>query len=485
MRILLFILVSLNFSFANGKEQFSLTKRKITKSIDIDASIEILNQSLKLVRYHFKEDSLVTKSKLISSNFYLLQHLVSKYKREFNACDYTEDRELSYCYENYLIQVARSAYKQKKIDKIQYKSLALIATYIKFENGLLKLVEPKVSRRKQRKSLKNYLPGFCAYMQNLNYFTYKRQQNEKDPELSEEVLGVINIFYSRKIKKIGKLSEHEYLFANFNRLQIMEMADLLNQTTNMMTAKSGEILLQHEDYSSIYEQIEEKENKIDELIRLVTLSSEEVARVYYDKQITKISEDIITLRKEVALFDLQDQIEKAKTRKQEIYKEIIKEEEQSRRTSLYMEIKELDELIKTKNEEILSKSTVVKLTHGDIYTFTMNWLKQQLHDRKVIKSKASQLFGTNASFGDLVMAGFVSGQVDGEVIKAILELPDMHENYQTPIKQALSIGSSIGRMFLTINPITSPYATLAFVLFDALRNKKQMERKRANEAHLI
>ena len=133
----------------------------------------------------------------------------------------------------------------------------------------------------------------------------------------------------------------------------------------------------------------------------------------------------------------------------------------------------------------MTKSTRVQLTHGDIYKFTMNWLKIELNNRKNKKEKRSQLYKTNTSFGDLVMAGYVTGIVEGEVIKSILEFPEMHENYVTPLKQALRLAGSIGRMFLTINPITSPYATLGFVMFDALKNKKRVERELSNEAHLI
>ena len=44
--------------------------------------------------------------------------------------------------------------------------------------------------------------------------------------------------------------------------------------------------------------------------------------------------------------------------------------------------------------ELETKSTRVELSHGDIYTFTMNWLKVELNNRKFLKLKRSRLFKT-------------------------------------------------------------------------------------------
>jgi hypothetical protein len=462
-----------------------VSNRKIRKTMDIGSSIKIVQEELALLRRAYRTDTSEVRAKLHRNNFFFMKSLYNRFSKELNACPFSTDKALTKCFGYYFKYMAKKAGKTKQLDKIQWKSIKLFSTYIQFTDGKFKLVQPKMSKSQKKRSLERYLPGLTAYMQNINYFKYKRKQDEKEEELNSEVLDTINVYYMRKLKKIGKITENEYLFANFNRLQIIEMSKLLDKTLNMMTASSGEILLQHEDFSEFYEQINDKEKEIDSIIRKITTAKDQQARDFYDRQIKDISEDIIALRREVSLFDLQDQIDEAKEKKSLIYTTLVSIEDDLDRRDAYREIQILDKLIKEKNQEIMSKSTRVQLTHGDIYKFTMNWLKIELNNRKNLKDKRSQLYKTNTSFGDLVMAGYVSGMLDGEVIKSILELPELHENYVSPLKQVLRIAGTIGRMFLTINPITSPYATLGFVLFDALKNKKKMEREIANEAHLI
>jgi hypothetical protein len=462
-----------------------VSKRKIRKSIDIEASLEIVKEELSFLRRAYNNDDAEIRKRLHRNNFFFMSAVTKRFTEELNACPFSTDRALKKCFSYYFRYLAKKARKTRKLDKIQWNSLKLLSTYIQFDKGSFKLIPPKLSKFRQKRSLDRYLPGLAAYMQNINYFKYKRKQDQKEEELNKEVLDTINVYYMRKIKKVGKITEDEYLFANFNRLQIIEMSKLLDKTMNMMTASSGEVLLQHQDFSEFYTQIEEKEQEIDSLILKITTAKDQVARDYFDRQIKTLSKDIIALRKEVSLFDLQDQIDKAKEQKSLLYTSLVSIQQDSDRRDTYLEIKKLDKLIKDKNREIMASSTRVQLTHGDIYKFTMNWLKIELDNRKNMKEKRSQLYKTNTSFGDLVMASYVTGLLDGEVVKAILELPEMHENYVTPLKQVMRIAGSIGRMFLTINPITSPYATLGFVLFDALKNKKKMEREIANEAHLI
>ncbi|MCT4642305.1 MAG: hypothetical protein N4A33_08415 [Bacteriovoracaceae bacterium] len=472
-KLLLILMMASSFSFAEK------AKRKDILNIDLLKAIEITKESFKYVRNSYKNDSLELRTKLIDNSFFLTRYLTMQFKKQLNSCPYETDINIQKCYKLILKKISKVGLKKDFLTKIESESIALISRQLIVENKMIKL-NPEQSKKKKDQ----YLPTFSKYLKNINYFVYKREQNEIEP-FNNEVIDTVNKYYVRKIKKIGKITEFEYLFANYNRLQIMEMANLLDQTINMMSSKSGEVVLQHEDYSQIFAEIDEKENKLNEFIDRSRNSSDLRMKDYYDRQISKLSKEILALRKEVSLFDLQEQIQNAKEKKLSIYNLLVEADSDTDRDTLYTQLQDIDLKIKDLNDEILSKATRVKLTHGDIYKFTMNWLKVELNERRKNKERFSKLYGTYASFGDLIMAGYVSGIVDGQIIKAIVELPEVHENYKTPFQQALKIGGKVARMFLIINPITSPYATLAFVIFDALKNKKIVERERANDAHLI
>ncbi len=377
-----------------------------------------------------------------------------------NTHDQTE------CFRYYFRRLNRYSFQAKVIDQVTYRLMRAMINRSYFNNNNFITVRQRPIL--QRYSLTGYL------------LTKKQVQNLRKAPLSQEVSQLANRYYNRRIRGLGQISIEEYLPLHYSRIQLVNMGSLLNQTINMMSTSVGYVHLflkdDEEDYKlRIYRQ------ELNDLVNRIHFSFRDDEIREFDQRIKVLSKKISQLEQDSYFQDLKRQLTQLQSQESLVIRQISKAKEKEQRQRYYQEIRELQQGVRAIEREIAQYRKDVPLSHHDIYKFSISYLEYNLK----VEQTRGYLKGKNVSLGDVVMAAYMTGILDQEILLSLLQMDVLQEGWEPGWKKAGRIAISATRTLLVLTPLTSVYASLAFIIYDSIKNVESLRRNNADEAHLL
>lgn len=380
------------------------------------------------------------------------------------------DSEKTTCFYENFSELNRISYQDKVIDKVTYSYLNDLIRRASFKNNVINI---KFGKKGRSASIVDYL---VRKNQILNLKKGKTGERELDPE----VLKLANRYYKRKIPGVGRVTMEEYMYYTYSQQQQMNMANLLHQSIHMMNSSKAEILIFLKDDDEDY-YLREYEMEVKDLVNKITFITDEDQVNAMDKKIIELSHKIKELEDKSLFIKLNNELTSFQQEQAMIISMIARIDEQAKRLESYEKIQSLKSKIKAVEAKLAEYKKSIELSNHDIYKFTISYLEYNIQK----ESFKGYLKGTNANLGDLVMAGYLTGKLDKEILKALFNMRELQENWEPGWKKAGRIMASAAKSLLILTPLTAPYASLAFVVFDSIKNIKNSRQDQIDDAHLL
>jgi hypothetical protein len=430
-----FLVSALSFhSFSND----ILSEKKLTyyeeardslNDWELESSIFDLYRHIEKTRVLFKGEDSSLKEKLFYTTHDFLKSYTNTLFRKYGICLFKKVEKRSECIRENLEEIAEEAYDEFGLDKIVYLNLikASEVLYLDEENRLYF----NISELKEDPDHEfNKVPDLARYLKDLNYFKKVRKDITLIGDYDGEVFSLVTELYPRESDDLGDLTQVEYLFTYFTKMQINIMGKMIEDMMDTVTSYRGEFVAYKDDPTEFIEEIQKGEKEFLALI-------EKMARTNSSEERNYVLEEV------------------------------------------YQKKESLDKIKKQQNSNLIR----YELSPSDIGRFALNFLRQELNRERTAKD--GRLRNVYARLSDLVLAAYITSRIDGETFLAMLEMPELRENHKGFWEKAGEITWGVARMTLSIIPVTAPYIALAYVIKNSYDQRKELENEMAEETHLI
>ncbi len=401
-------------------------------------------------------------------------------KNELHLCEdkgASHSKESLKCLKRGLLEIAHTAYNEKIISPIEHEQIAILLRKLTLkDDGKLefKKIEPSLLENLLgRSGRRTLVPSLSTYESRANHFRRLRIENGRPESLDPEVNSLLRKLYHRKIVSLGRVSPDQYLLARYSVTQINLMSELLTDTLRWMDDRAmGQILL---DSSGV----EVRKDRINGLKdRYVRLS----IRGASPAELRALSDEISSLENEVSAQDTLARILALRDEAYQVARNISESPSPDELPSLRARLSSLEQELELLQEQLESERLTLPLSAGDLHRASMNRLEAQMES---MRRRPGALERFDGNLADLLVAGYLTGAVDGAELKAILSVPDFVEHHESFLLKSGKLVWRAGRMYLMLNPYTVIPTTMISVVVSALQQKKEYERASARKTHLI
>lgn len=381
------------------------------------------------------------------------------------------------CLKGRLRDIIEYAFSVKSITSIEHAQLRdLIRKLTLQDDGKLgfRPIHPSLPERLLARSGKRTLvPVLSGYEAKANHFRRLRAANGKAEALDPEVLALLKKVYHRRIITLGRVTPDQYLLAKYSLTQINLMSELLSETMRWMDNRAlGQILLD----SSGTEAKKEKISRLqDEYIRAATRGAPAT-------ELGPLSHEIATLKNELSAQDTLTRILNLREDRYRVAKTLAESTDSGESNALRARLLESDQELEALNEQLEAERVTLSLSVGDLHRLALNHLETRI---EALRRRPGALERFNGNLADLLVAGYLTGALDGAELKATLSIPDFVEHYESFLRKSGNLLWRAGRMYLMLNPYTVIPTTMISVVASALQQKKEYERAAAKKSYLI
>lgn len=134
------------------------------------------------------------------------------------------------------------------------------------------------------------------------------------------------------------------------------------------------------------------------------------------------------------------------------------------------------EIVKSNGEKV-----TVPINPEDMYRMSIRLLDLRIDE----EGRNGILKGKGVQYGDLILAGLATGELDQEIVKTLITLPELREYHVTTGSKLKAIGMQLGRTALMVNPVTLPFATVGMIIIESIQRKKAYEKSMADKTHMF
>lgn len=465
-----------------------------------DPGVSLLTEHLSRVRLAETrdEDDLVLYSDLTA----FLSDLVAKLRSEAGFCESetkagASDKKLGSCFRREFSELSRRAHAAGSIDEVTRASLNELTSYFISEKSEFKIAVPDPKdpnaferflnhfKRKRLPKGKVGLPGLLGYIQLKNLFSFRRAELSSTKNLSPGLLEKMAKLYPRRIKGVGRANPEEYMLSKYSRPQVYVLSDLMQKTVAYRSSNEGKAVLAIKGYKEEFTKIDELEGEITNAVNSVAEKSGD----YLDPSIFSSVQaeidgkrkKILEIRSRITPLVQEEIIRKSSLEIQALQDQLVRTVCEEDRDALYWKIETSKKAIKDAQALIDSEYVSMVLSQDSVRNLSMNWLHLHLADER----RVGLLRGTDPTFGDVVSAALLTGEVRAELIEAILDLDVFKEPKNLQLKQWGSVAFSIVKTLSYLNPYTAAAMTVGSVIFDSLKNQKAYAKEQAKGNELI
>jgi hypothetical protein len=303
-----------------------------------------------------------------------------------------------------------------------------------------------------------------------------------DPSLAERVEEA----YFRKMKGLGsvgagRIGPEEYLAARFNRIQLNVLSGMLTTLIDRMNHSSGRILLDRPDFASRAARAEILEQELVDLaLRLAFAEAQETQQILAEiaAKRTELASERSGLEADALFIRLQTKKGERDLAIGSLLAPGLEAVELQRRAG---EVERLDNEVKEIEAKLAEERNVLPLAPSDVDRIAVKALKIELREA----TERGAFRGVNLSLGDVVMAAWVSGEIDSELLEACLDTDPLKEPREKFLVKVASRAWRIGQAVAMINPTSAYAVTIASVVLASIEQKKETKRRQADEGSLV
>ena len=93
--------------------------------------------------------------------------------------------------------------------------------------------------------------------------------------------------------------------------------------------------------------------------------------------------------------------------------------------------------------------------------------------------------GITPSYGDIITAAYIRGDIDTNILKAVLQAKELDEYFESTALQVAKLVWSSSKVLLLINPYTSTFYIVGTIVVESIHRKKEYEDAQARKSHIF
>jgi hypothetical protein len=207
-----------------------------------------------------------------------------------------------------------------------------------------------------------------------------------------------------------------------------------------------------------------------------------VARGAAPTELLPLRDEISSLENEISEKDTFNRILNLREERYQLAMSLAESRDSAEGSSLRAHLSVLEQQLEALNEQLESERITLRISAGDLHRLSMNHLETQI---EIMRRKPGTMGNFDGNLADLLVAGYLTGALDGAELKAALSIPDFAETHESVLLKSGRLIWRAGRMYLMLNPYTMIPTTMVTVVVSALQQKKEYERATAKKTHLI
>lgn len=420
------------------------------------AAVQIVKDHLERVRPKFAGEKTVPGRPLFTNAFIMVASIIKTWETELHLCQFPGDDDRTDCFQDNLERFAKRARKDGSIDSISAFEFKLFAEAVEFKNGKLSFNAEVLSE-----TAKDYptVPNFSTYLTTRNTLKRVREEITQTANLEDKVLKAIRETYRREVQDIGDVTLDEYVLATYSEMQVKTLGKLMAEMSKMKSGFDVRMVISQSD-------------------------SEEFERLKRTKQA-----EIEATQKEIdiviaAFSKVNGSDSSSASNRSEFEANSSSANPGNDIVALTQKLVSLNRSLREIEEKYESGLTKIDVEATDICRFTDNFIRLKI--REELENQDGALRGSAPpAFPDILIAGYLTGVIEGEELLRTLEMPEMKEHYPTFWEKAKNISLGVARFASPLIPVYGYYVGLAFMVYDTLDKKGDYEQKTAQEAQLI
>lgn len=393
------------------------------------------------------------------------------------------------CMQFVLPGVVERAEKQGALDRVEARILTRLLRSVTVQGEEIVL---DLSRVESPGGAGISQPAFYTYRSRKAEFAALRKAKGKPETLDPELAALLEDTYLKKMNGVGRVGPAEYLASSYSRLQLNLLGGLLEKTLNRINHSSASAVLDQPGYSSRRAEAAALETEITRLA--LQMARTDAATPEYEALRAEIAakrEQLSRLRGTLEADRLAREIELRQTQREQAIERLLalpspgasgaSDDSAAERERIASELERLASEIEDLKKALSRERLAIELSPTDVYRLSVSALRLEL---EALNSR--ELFGNRKpSFSDIVMAAWVSGELDSETLRAVLEL-DAFREYRKPLwRKTLEVSWAISHAGLMAYPATSYFAILTSIVIQSVHTLSEAERKKSDEGTLI
>src|SRR5581483_8262539 len=133
-------------------------------------------------------------------------------------------------------------------------------------------------------------------------------------------------------------------------------------------------------------------------------------------------------------------------------------------------------------KELAAARDTLQLSPTDVDRVAVKALKIDLTKFTV---SGGAFAGETLEFGDVVMAAWVSGAIDSELLKACLTMQALGEPRDSILKEVATHGWQIAQAVSVVNPISLYAVTIASIIITSVEQAKERKKEESDDGSLV
>lgn len=434
---------------------------------------------------------LVTALSEVEGNGDLAKIILGKLRSEFGDCKASQLQDAAFqtrCFRFIMSAAVERAHKQGRLDRVEKTVLSRVFSIATVNGDEVKIDgEQDAGVRGGRGAINQ--PNVFEYRQRKAQFVALRRAKGQAEALDSKTAALVEKAYFRKMKDAGylwaagvQIGAEEYMASRYTRLQLNTLAQLLTTLVDRMNHSSGRVVLDRPDFASGTIRAETLEFEVMDLVaelRDADASEAPAIRARLARKREELERARTGLRADRIFVQLQLKKEERDRAIASLLEEGIADGERRTRAEA---VEALERDVQELNERLGQERREIALAPSDVDKLAVKALQIELR-RMAIQRGPWQ--GAQIEFGDVVMAGWIAGEVDAELLRAVLEMDALGEPRESLIRKIAGRAWRIGQTVALAYPATAYGVTIASIIMGSIEQAKERKKQETNDASLV
>jgi hypothetical protein len=255
----------------------------------------------------------------------------------------------------------------------------------------------------------------------------------------------------------------------------------LTQLLDRMSHSSGTVVLDRPDYAARAQKVEDLQaEEVDLAEQIAQAAPEDVPALQAKLQQTRdeLNRERDGMKADQLFVQIQEKKDELDKAVAAVLEPGISPAESAARAA---KVDTINQELQDLNQQLDAERDVIELSPSDVDKLALNRLKIEL--KRQMEQGTFQ--GVQLELGDVVMAAWVGGDIDSDLLKICLQMASLGEPHDSTLKKIGERALQIGQVLSMAYPPLAYGLTLGSIVIGSIEEAKQREKEESDDASIV